>query len=76
MTGFSGSYTFRLFKTTNISPFFEGMASILDASNSDRFYNYDNSPAEADRNAIHSDWQQVGNDLRSAMREYASRQTA
>ena len=75
MTEFGNSYTFRLFKKSQTSPFIEGMASILDMSGTETLYNYDKSDALADRNSICDDWKQVGEDLRQAMRQYAPRQT-
>ena len=76
MKDLHNSLTFRLFKKNDTSPFIGGMASILDVSDPDHIYNYDKTDAEADANSIHSDWAQVGRDLRSSMLEYASRKTA
>lgn len=52
------------------------MAAILDAKGSEGVYNYDETPMEADYNALRADWLQIGNDLRKSMQEYASRKTA
>ncbi len=76
MNNLSNSLTFRLFKKRKTSLFIDGMASILDISDSERLYNYEKTSDEADRNAVHDDWLQVGRDLREAMTEYASRKTA
>ena len=70
------SYTFRLFKRQKSSPFIEGAASLLDASDLHDDYNFDGTPAEADKSAIRADWLQVGKDLSDAMREYVSGQTS
>lgn len=67
------SFTFRLFKKQTVSPFIEGMASILDYSNTDHKYHFSKTDAEADESAIQSDWKQVGADLRSVMRKHATR---
>ena len=76
MTGNTDSYTFRLFKQQPTSPFMEAVGSIFDLSDSRHFYNYDETPAEADANSLRADWMQVGKDLRDAMHEYAPRQNA
>ena len=76
MESFTNSSTFRLFKKKAVSPFVEGMAAILDPSGPERMYKYDRTGADADRNAICADWQQVGRDLRASMSEYASRKIA
>ena len=76
MTGHSHSHTFRLFRQQGIGPFLEGMASILDMSDSARLYNYDRSDAEADLKSLRADWLQVGADLASAMHHYAPGQKA
>ncbi len=76
MTEPSRSHTFRLFKNQPGSPLLQGMASLLDLSDSNRLYNYDQTPEEADLNSLRADWLQVGADLSGAMREYAAGQRA
>ena len=76
MNNLPNSLTFRLFKKYRTSAFLEGMASVLDATEPKDLYNYEDTPAKADASSIHADWLQVGNDLRSAMHEHASRKTS
>jgi hypothetical protein len=72
MSGFSDSYTFRLFKEGSRYPFVEGVGSILDFSDSEHLYNYDDTIKEADRNSLRADWLQVGKDLQRSIDEYAT----
>ncbi len=44
--------------------FVEGLARTLDIGGTLEEYNYSRNGAEADRNALRSDWIQVGADLR------------
>lgn len=50
--------------------FLRGFASVMDLGGT--LYTYNTSPSEAiaDRRALTSDWQTVGNDLRKAMAGY------
>ena len=59
------STTYRLIKQHH--NFINGLASLMDFSETTAgVYNLDTSREEADANAIASDWQAVGNDLRMA----------
>ncbi|MFY9463140.1 MAG: hypothetical protein WAP52_03070 [Candidatus Sungiibacteriota bacterium] len=66
------SYTFRLFKKRSSSPLIEGAASILDSSDNNHLYHYDNNDKEADSNSLRDDWLQVGQDLQNVIEEYAT----
>ena len=68
------SHTFRLFKGKLQGSVLSGVASILDLSDSTGLYNFDKTDHAADRNAICSDWKQVGADLTQAIDEYAERE--
>lgn len=72
------SFTFRLFKGMERSPLLEGTSSLVDfgVSPMSDEYHLDATGIDADANSIRADWKQVGEDLRQAMRHYASRQTA
>jgi hypothetical protein len=50
--------------------FLLGMASAIDISATLDIYNVSSSPEEADRKAIASDWQAVGDDMRIAITMY------
>ena len=67
------SFTLRFFKKQKTSPFIEGMASILDNSNSDYKYNFDKTDSDADRKSIQADWKQVGADLQTVMMQHATK---
>lgn len=69
----TNSHTFRLFRNDMPSTFGQGMASILDFSSSERFYNYNKEEKEADHLSLHDDWRQVGKDLATVIDEHASR---
>jgi len=62
------SPTFRLIRQRR--SFLDGMAALFDFRPVQFRYNYDKTSNDADANAIHSDWQAVGDDLRSAMTLY------
>lgn len=61
-----GEYSRILFATPSFS---EGVARILDFGNTLNEYNYSPNSETADQNAIMADWNQVGADLRRAIRE-------
>lgn len=67
------SYTFRLFRKENFTnPFIEGIGSVLDFSTDlEKFYNYDQDEAGADRNSLSADWMQVGKDLKNTIDEHS-----
>ena len=62
------SYTFRLF--AQMPSFLGGFASLIDLSPSEKKYNYDTTPDEADVNALRADWWAIGDDLRNTIKEY------
>jgi hypothetical protein len=55
--------------------FREGMARVLDWWGNMVVYNESLTTGEADRRALSSDWQIVGDDIRTAMNLYAKEQT-
>lgn len=67
MTEFIKSLTFRL---TPRPSFWEGMGRALDIGGGLSVYNVSATSAEADYQAIASDWNMVGQDFRMAVREY------
>ncbi len=67
MTDFYDTLTFRLFARPS---FLEGVGRLLDTSASFQTYNYSKNGAEADYDAIASDWHMVGEDIRSAIAAY------
>ena len=54
-----------LFATPSFSM---GLAAVLDVGGTLVEYNSSRTPVEADRRAIRSDWETIGNDIRIAMR--------
>lgn len=52
--------------------FFEGMGRALDMRGTMMIANESPSPKEADTRAIMSDWQAVGQDIKSAIDNYAA----
>lgn len=56
--------------------FWEGMARVLDVGGTMVVYNESPTIEEADRRALSSDWQAVGDDLRNAMNIYGEEQTS
>jgi hypothetical protein len=54
--------------------FFEGMGRVLDLTGTMVGYNSSPSREEADRRALNSDWEIIGDDLRNAMNSYAKSQ--
>ena len=62
------SKTFRLFRA--LPCFLLGVATILDMGSTMTIYNYDSSPSQADANAIASDWEMVGTDIKVAINKY------
>ncbi|MDE2188437.1 MAG: hypothetical protein KGJ35_01770 [Patescibacteria group bacterium] len=65
---FKNSLTFRLFKKR--PSFFEGASSLLDLGANVQRYNLSSTDDEADYEALKSDWQAVGDDLRSSIKTY------
>jgi hypothetical protein len=65
---FKKSPTFRLFKRE--PSVLEGISRILDVGSNSQKYNNSNTENEADSRALKSDWQAVGNDLRSSIKQY------
>ncbi|MFN6943507.1 MAG: hypothetical protein ACK4ND_01060 [Cytophagaceae bacterium] len=61
------SGTFRLFST---SSFLSGVASSINVFGNYYSYNYSISHEEADRKALQSDWNTVGNDVKVALDNY------
>jgi hypothetical protein len=61
------SLTFYLFARPS---FLEGLARILDLSGSLQEYNYSKSGEQADARAISSDWEMIGEDIRTSIRTY------
>jgi len=55
--------------------FWEGMARVLDVGGTMVVYNESPTIEEADRRALSSDWQAVGDDLRNTMTIYAQEKT-
>ncbi len=51
----------------------EGFGRLVDFAGILGQYNYSQSPAEADRIAIASDWRAIGDDFRAAIQRYAAR---
>jgi len=62
------SETFRLFR--NRPSFVDGVSALLDISDTANRYHINNTPKEADLNAIHSDWLAVGQDMVHAIENY------
>lgn len=54
--------------------FLAGFGRILDLGGAFDYYNYSNSPQEADANAMFGDWYTTGIDLKEAEHEFESRQ--
>jgi hypothetical protein len=55
--------------------FLEGLARVVDIGGTMVVYNESPTTEEADRRALTSDWQTVGDDLRTAMNLYDQKQT-
>lgn len=54
--------------------FLEGVGRLMDAAGLFETYNYSPTPGEADTVLIASDWRSVGEDLRSAILDFAKDQ--
>lgn len=54
--------------------FLEGVARVVDIGGTMVVYNESPTTEEADRHALSSDWQTVGDDLRTAMNLYDQKQ--
>ncbi len=67
MTEFLKSLTFRL---TPRPSFWEGMGRVLDIGGGLSLYNVSATSAEADYQAIASDWTMIGQDFKIAVRDY------
>jgi hypothetical protein len=52
--------------------FVEGLARMVDVSNSLNTYNVSRSGDEADARAIHQDWKALGHDIRVALEQLSS----
>ena len=50
--------------------FFEGMARLFDIDSTLNIYNENNSPEEADFEALSSDWESVGDDIAKSIINY------
>ena len=61
------SSTFRLFARPS---FIEGMARLIDLACYLQYYHYNQTPGEADTQALRSDWHTVGRDLKATLQEY------
>jgi hypothetical protein len=62
------SYTFRLFR--QLPSFWNGFASLINFGSSEKKYQYDSTPDEADMNALRADWHAIGGDLKKAITLY------
>ena len=62
-----GHFTFRLFSEPS---FLDGFVSMVNFEKLMKKYNTDETDALADGNAIKSDWEAVGSDIRCALFEY------
>jgi hypothetical protein len=65
----ASSYTLRLFKKR--PSFFGGFSSILDFSDTKEKFNYSKTDALADCESIQADWMSIGEDMKTAISEYA-----
>jgi hypothetical protein len=70
MGNFKNTFTFELFARPSL---IEGLARIMDFGHTLNTYNYSHSGEEADIKALRKDWQAVGIDLESALKEYESK---
>jgi len=61
------SPTFRLFA---LPSFIEGAGSVIDIFGSFDNYNHDDTPEEADLNALRSDWRAIGLDFEKAVNQF------
>lgn len=50
--------------------FWEGLVRLIDAAGTLNYYNYSNSPEQADIRALLSDWEAVGMDICTAIRQF------
>ena len=57
--------TFRLFSMPSYA---EGFGSIINLGGYDHFYNFNDSPEEADFYALLSDWKAIGMDIEEALK--------
>jgi hypothetical protein len=53
--------------------FIEGIGRVMDIGSTMTIYNDSLSPEEADACALGSDWQTVGQDLKTAINDYAKK---
>ncbi|QQR78311.1 MAG: hypothetical protein IPJ68_04485 [Candidatus Moraniibacteriota bacterium] len=74
MSHYQNSPTFRLFGSN--PSFMKGVARVFDFSQSLDKYNTSPTTEEADFNAIKSDWEAVGKDIRVAIEKYGERQNS
>lgn len=68
---FKNSPTFRLFR--NEPSFIEGLSRLLDLGSRPERYNESETPEGADYDALESDWQAVGNDMKASIKAYEQR---
>src|SRR5215211_402050 len=61
------NYSYRLFAKPS---FVEGMARIIDIDSTLNVYNENNTPDEADFEALYSDWKSVGDDIAKSIINY------
>ena len=57
---------------SHVPSFWKGTARVLDLFGNLDVYNYSNNEEEADFNALKRDWEIVGQDLFSAIKQYES----
>lgn len=62
-----GKHSFHLFTRPS---FIEGVGRLVDVTGALNTYAYRKTDAQADADAIESDWKAVGDDIRTAMTEY------
>ena len=62
-----GDFTFGLFARPS---FLEGVGRLIDFGGTLNEYNTSATPDEADYQALASDWWAIGNELRTAMKEF------
>jgi hypothetical protein len=73
MSHYQNSPTFRLFGST--PSFIKGVGRVFDFSQSLDSYNTSSTPEQADFDAIKSDWQAVGGDIKDSIEQYAKQRS-
>jgi len=66
-----GNHTFQLFTYPS---FLEGVGQLVDVTGSLNRYKTTDTDPEADTKALKSDWEAVGSDLRTAIKEYGEQE--